>query len=81
MLDDERQAREQLRRALEIAPADPEVLFRAAILHNHFGEKGKTLDFLEKSVAVGYSRTIIRDTPDFDSLKDDPHFRGLLPKS
>jgi len=81
MLNDERQAREQLGRALEIAPSDPDVLFRAAILHNHFGDKAKTLDFLDKSVAAGYSRTIIRDTPDFDSLKDDPRFRALLPKS
>jgi tetratricopeptide (TPR) repeat protein len=81
MLNDERQARDQLGRALELAPADPEVLFRAAILHNHFGDKTKTLDFLDKAVAAGYSRTVIRDTPDFDSLKDDLRFQRLLPKS
>jgi tetratricopeptide (TPR) repeat protein len=81
MLDDQRQARDQLARALEISPADPDVLFRAAILHNHFGDKAKTLDYLDKSVAAGYSRNVIRDTPDFDSLKDDPRFRALLPKS
>ncbi len=80
MLNDERQARELLGRALEIAPADPEVLFRAAIVNNHFGDKAKTLDFLNKAVAAGYSRTVIRDTPDFDSLKDDPRFQALLPK-
>jgi len=66
---------------LEIAPADAEVLFRAAILNNHFGHKYKTLDFLTKAVAAGYSRTVLRDTPDFDHLKDDPQFRALLPKS
>jgi tetratricopeptide (TPR) repeat protein len=81
MLNDERQAREQLGRALEIAPADADILFRAAILHNHFEDKTKTLDSLDKAVAAGYSRTIIRDTPDFDSLKDDARFRALLPKS
>jgi eukaryotic-like serine/threonine-protein kinase len=81
MVNDERPAREQLGRALEISPADPDVLFRAAILHNHFGDKAKALDFLEKSVAAGYSRTVIRDTPDFDSLQDDSRFRALLPKS
>jgi eukaryotic-like serine/threonine-protein kinase len=71
MLDQEPQARSQLARALEIAPDDAEVLFRAAILYNHFGDKGKTLDFLTKSVAAGYSRTTIRDTPDFDHLRAD----------
>ncbi len=81
MVDQEPQAREQLARALEIAPTDADVLFRAAILHNHFGDTEKTLQFLSKSVAAGYSRTVIRDTPDFDHLKDDPHFHALLPKS
>ncbi len=81
MLDQERQAREQLARALEITSSDAEVLFRAAILHNHFGDTEKTLDFLNKAVAAGYSRTALRDTPDFDRLKDDPRFRALLPKT
>ena len=81
MLDDEQQARKQLRRALEIAPADPEVLFRAAILYNHFADRQKTLEFLEKSVSTGYSRTVVRDTPDFDWLRQEPRYRALLPKS
>jgi eukaryotic-like serine/threonine-protein kinase len=80
MLDQEHQAREHMVRALEIAPADADVLFRAAILYNHFRDSEKTLDFLTKSVSAGYSRTVIRDTPDFDHLKDDPRFRALLPR-
>jgi tetratricopeptide (TPR) repeat protein len=81
MVDEEPQAREQMARALEIAPTDADVLFRAAILNNHFGVTAKTLQFLSKSVAAGYSRTVIRDTPDFDHLKDDAQFQALLPKS
>ena len=81
MVDKQQQAREQMARALEIAPTDADVLFRAAILYNHFGDMDKTLEFLSKSVAAGYSRTVIRDTPDFDHLKDDPHFLVLLPKN
>jgi eukaryotic-like serine/threonine-protein kinase len=81
MMNQEQQAREEMARALEIAPTDADVLFRAAILYNHFGDTDKTLAFLSKSVAAGYSRTVIRDTPDFDPLKDDPHFHALLPKS
>jgi tetratricopeptide (TPR) repeat protein/TolB-like protein len=78
MLDQEREAREQMARALQTAPEDADVLFRGAILYNHFGDSRKTLDFLTKSVAAGYSRTLIRDTPDFDHLKDDQRFRALL---
>jgi tetratricopeptide (TPR) repeat protein len=78
MLDQEREAREQMARALQTAPEDADVLFRGAILYNHFGDPEKTLDFLTKSVAAGYSRTVIRDTPDFDHLKEDRRFRALL---
>jgi hypothetical protein len=78
MLDQEREAREQIAQALHTMPEDPDVLFRAAILHNHFGDTGKALDLLTKLVASGYSRTLIRDTPDFDHLKDDRRFRALL---
>jgi serine/threonine-protein kinase len=81
MLDQDSQARAQIARALEIAPADADVLFRAAILYNHLGDKEKTLEYLNKSVAAGYSRTVIRDTPDFDHLKDEPRFRTILPES
>jgi serine/threonine protein kinase/tetratricopeptide (TPR) repeat protein len=81
MLDQNSRAREQIARALEIAPTDADVLFRAAILYNHFGDKEKTLEYLTKSVAAGYSRTVIRDTPDFDHFRDEPRFRTLLPES
>lgn len=81
MLDQEPQAREQITRALETAPADADVLFRAAILYNHFGDTEKALHFLTKSVAAGYGRTVIRDTPDFDHLKDDGRFRALLARN
>src|SRR5437763_15610457 len=72
MLDEHSQAREQIAKALEIAPADADVLFRAAILYNHFGDREKTLEYLTKSVTAGYSRTVIRDTPEFDHFREDP---------
>jgi tetratricopeptide (TPR) repeat protein len=78
MLDHEPQATAQMARALETAPTDGDVLFRAAILYNHFADTEKTLYYLTKSVAAGYSRTVIRETPDFDRLQDDPRFRALL---
>jgi tetratricopeptide (TPR) repeat protein len=80
MLDQQAKAREKLARALELNPTDADVLFRAAIMNNHFGDREKTLEFLKKAVAAGYSRTVIRDTPDFDPLAADPRFRDLLPK-
>jgi tetratricopeptide (TPR) repeat protein len=69
MLDQEKQAKEQLARALAIAPTDADVQFRAAILYNHFGDREKTLSFLRGAVKAGYPRAQIRDTPDFDRLR------------
>ncbi|MGB9073489.1 MAG: tetratricopeptide repeat protein [Terriglobales bacterium] len=81
MLDQEKQAREQLTRALAIASADADVLFRAAILYNHFGDSEKTLEYLSKAVEAGCPRNFIRDTPDFDHLQENPRFHALLPRS
>jgi len=78
MLDQEQPAREELARALAAAPTNADVLFRAAILYNHFGETEKTLDFLAKSIANGYSRGVIRDTLDFDHFKDNARFRVMI---
>ena len=78
MLDQEKPAREELARALEVTSSDADVLFRAAILYNHFGEQEKTLEYLHKAVTAGFSPILVRDTPDFDGLKSDPRFRKLL---
>jgi serine/threonine-protein kinase len=79
MLDQEKPARDHLARALAIAPKDADVLFRAAILYNHFGDTEKTLSFLRGAVEAGVSPTQIRDTPDFDHLQNDPRFQALFP--
>ena len=78
MLDQERPAREDLARALAAEPTNADVLFRAAILYNHFGDTEKTLDFLAKAIAAGSSKAVIRDTPDFDHFANDARFRNLI---
>lgn len=67
-----------LRRGLQLAPQDPEMLFKAALVYNHFGDFTEALTWLEKAVSEGFSRTTVRDTPDFDPLRTDPHFQELL---
>lgn len=81
MLNQKTEAKAQLERALKMAPGDAEVLFRAAVLYNHFEENEKTLNFLGSAVAAGYSRTVIRDTPDFQRLRAVPRFRVLTEMS
>ena len=71
MLDQRKQAEEHISKALTLAPKDGEVLFHAAILYNHFGDEGKTLTYLRRAIDAGFSRTVIRDTPDFAHLRND----------
>jgi tetratricopeptide (TPR) repeat protein len=67
-----------LQRALAAAPKDADVRFRAAILYNHFGDTESTVKFLKEGLDLGYPRNVVRDTPDFDHLKDDARVRALL---
>ena len=72
MLDDRQSAFSYLQKALDFAPSQGEVLFRVAIVYNHFNQTEQTLSYLKKAVDASYSRTIIRDTPDFQNLQQQP---------
>lgn len=78
MLNQEKQGKKSLALALEIAPKNGEVLFHAAILYNHFDDVKQTLTFLQRAVQAGWSRSQIRDTPDFEHLKNSPPLQALL---
>jgi tetratricopeptide (TPR) repeat protein len=78
MLGEKRSALESLRKGLDLTPADPEMLFKAALLYNHFGDAPQALIWLGKALAKGFSPTTVRDTPDFDQLHADPQFQELL---
>lgn len=67
-----------LQRALDAAPQDAGVRFKAALIHNQFKEVEQTLDWLKKAAEAGYSVTLIRDAPNFDSLWAYPRFQSLL---
>jgi len=78
MLNERQAAFEYLQRALKLAPSDGEVLFRAAIVYNHFNQTQEALSYLKKAADVGYSRAIIKDTPDFEGLQQNSQFRSLV---
>ena len=78
MLGQHQNALDFLRRAQEAAPTDGEVLFRSAIVYNRFGQAEQALDYLRKAADAGYSRAIIRDTPDFAGLQQNSKFAALI---
>ena len=69
-----------VQRAVDLAPGDADVRFRAALVYNHFGDVDATIASLEKAVAAGYPAAAIRDTPDFDPLRDNPRIQAMLAK-
>jgi tetratricopeptide (TPR) repeat protein/tRNA A-37 threonylcarbamoyl transferase component Bud32/TolB-like protein len=78
MSGDKRPATTELNKALNVAPQDPDVLFRASLIYNQLGDDRQTLDWLKKAVAANFSRTTVRDTPDFDHLKSNPAFQEII---
>ena len=52
--------------------------FKAALVHDQFGEIDQALGWLGKALDAGYSPTTVRDTPNFDPLRSDPRFQDLL---
>lgn len=80
MTGDKRGATADVQHAIELATGDADVRFRAALVYNQLGDVERTVTSLEKAVAAGYPGTAIRDTPDFDHLRDNPRIQALMAK-
>jgi len=78
MRGEKKAALDSLEKGLRLAPADPEMRFKAALVYNQIGERNQALAWLEKALAAGYPPTIVRDTPNFGHLRASPRFPELL---
>ncbi len=78
MLGEKKPALDALRRGLQLSPADPSLLFQAALVHNQFGQSDEAIDWLKKARTAGYSHVRIRDYPNFDRLWANPSSQELL---
>ena len=78
MLAEKEPALGALRRGLQIAPDDPFLLFNAGLVYTQLGQPDVAVEWLEKSVAAGYSPSRVRDSPDFEALRSKPQFQALL---
>ncbi|HUI82867.1 MAG TPA: tetratricopeptide repeat protein, partial [Candidatus Binatia bacterium] len=74
-------AMEWSQRSLELYPDDMSALINAACLHAKAGHKEQALALLERAFGRGWGkRDWIEHDPDYDILRDDPRFHGLLAK-
>lgn len=67
--------------SLRLQPKNPDLLFTAGITCQQLGLTNRALDSLEHAVSLGVSPEMIRDTPNFDALSDNPRFVGLIRSS
>jgi len=78
MLGEKKLALDALGSGLQLSPADPFLLFQAALVYNQFGQSDEAIAWLKKAQTAGYSQARIRDYPNFDSLWINPRSQKLL---
>ena len=78
ILGDKENAVAHLSRSIELGHSSKDVLFYAAVVYNDLGETGVALEWLQKALVAGYSASIVRDSPSFDNLRNNPQFQQLL---
>ncbi len=78
MSDEPKRALDYLGRALKLAPDDPEVRFKVALIYSRLGEINVALEWLEKALAASISPTRVRNDPIFDRLHGNAKFEKLL---
>jgi serine/threonine protein kinase/tetratricopeptide (TPR) repeat protein len=78
MLGERQPALDALRRGLELSPADQFLLYQAALVYNQFGKSDEAINWLQKSVDAGRTRSRLRDYPNFDPLWANPRAQEFL---
>ena len=61
-----------LRKAIALAPIDPDVVERVAEGYEVLGRRKDALEFLTKALQLGYSANYAKASPTFKSLRRDP---------
>ncbi len=70
-----------INKALELYPKDGGVIFNAACLFTHLGNKVKAISLLEVAIDKGYgNKEWIEHDRDYDTLRDEPRFKALIKK-
>jgi eukaryotic-like serine/threonine-protein kinase len=81
MRGERKPALENLEASLRLQPRNPDLLFNAGIAYQELGDTNRALDALERAVSLGVSPEMLRDTPNFDVLRDNPRFLSLIRRS
>jgi len=73
-----RDAAEELRRARDAAPADPDVAYQTAVVRTIAGDRTGALEALGRAVQSGYPRALIEKDPELSALRADPRYSSAV---
>lgn len=77
-LERHEEAARHVRAAIEVKPREPQVRFRAAVVHALAGRQDEAIDEIRRALALGFSPELIRDDDDLASLRQEPAFVELF---
>jgi Flp pilus assembly protein TadD/TolB-like protein len=67
------------RRAADLAPDDPEVIYRVAVAHEEAGERTQALAFLGTAIELGCMMREVEAEPLLEELRQDSRYAYLTP--
>jgi serine/threonine-protein kinase len=71
-------AREEIRKATDLAAQNPQVMYNAAIVAHITGEKTEALTWIASAAAAGFGAEQIRREPEFADLRKENAFENAL---
>ena len=71
----------RLRKALALAPEDPNVQYRAGETYEILGQRGQAIPLIARALAQGYQANEFEHSPELASLRVDPAFQAALAKA
>jgi tetratricopeptide (TPR) repeat protein/TolB-like protein/predicted Ser/Thr protein kinase len=78
MRGERRAALASLQEGIRLKPDEPAMLFNAALVYNQFNDNPRTLLWLGKALAAGFSVSAVRDNPAFDHLSNNSEFQKQI---
>lgn len=72
------EAQEEIRRALEIDPTNPSILYKAAVISLIRGSDDGAVSWIERAVASGYPAAELARDPELQSLRRLPAFQKAV---
>ena len=76
-LPDRAKAQAEIAQARRLAPLNPNVLFKAAIVYEISGRRDQAIGALDLALQGGYSIDEVRREPDLAELRKDPRYQRL----